>query len=178
MSETSRVSGMCGSALGMVIVSDLRVEARGAEDAGGAGGLGKREEVGSGGSRPRDLRRGKVGSSCGLGPAGMAGRGLLIRLRPADRVAFELKSRGGRGMESRRAGDVLKGSRGEDGEITWLNSRMYHDRSSSSCSSWASSVLGSGVNGASVNSKISTGFASGSERDGAEWVAASGWNDI
>jgi hypothetical protein len=29
-----------------------------------------------------------------------------------------------------------------------------------------------------VNSKISTGLVSGSERDGAERVIASGWNDI
>jgi hypothetical protein len=137
MSETSSESGMCGNALGTVIVSDLRDDAGGAEDAGGARGLGRREEAGSGGSGRRDLRRGKVGSSCGLGPAarGIAGRGLLIRLRPAGRVAFELESRRAGGMESRRAGDVLKGSRGEEREKTWLNSRMYHNTSSSSCSS-------------------------------------------
>jgi hypothetical protein len=111
----------------------------------------------------------------------MAGRGLLIRLWGAGRLAFELGKRGGGRRESGRAGDVLEGSREDETETNGLNSRMYHDTSSSStCSSSSSSasVSGNGDKGASVNSKISTGLASGFEGDGIERVIASGWKDM
>jgi hypothetical protein len=179
ISETSSESGMCGSALGTVIVSVLRIGAGGAEDAGGAGRLGWWEKGGGEGRRRGDLRCGKDGSICVLGPGvrGGEGRGLLIRLRPAGRLAFGLESRGRGEKESGRAGGMLEGSRGEERETTWLNSRIYHDASSESCSSSASGSI-SGEKGASVNSKISTGLASGFERDGVERVTASGWKDI
>jgi hypothetical protein len=110
----------------------------------------------------------------------MAGRGLLIRLRGAGRLPFELGTRGGGGRESGRAGDILEGSREEETETNGLNSRMYHDTSSSSsCSSSSSvSVSGNGEKGARVNWKISTGLASGFEGEGVVRVIESGWKDI
>lgn len=137
--------------------------------------------MGSGGGvgrEARDLRRGKVGSNCGLGPGvcGRAGRGLLIRPRPAGRLVLELEPRGGGGRESGRAGGVLEEAHGAGRETIWLSSRMYHDASSSSSPS-AASAPGSGDKGASVNSKVSTGLASGFKREGVERETTSGWND-
>jgi hypothetical protein len=163
MSATSRGSGVRGGARGTVILSDLRTE--GIVVVWGGGGSG---QVGSGSWRMRRRevvrRRGKVGSSCGLGP-GSEGRGLLIRLREA--VLVELREGGGRSESGRAlvARDEV-GKHGEARETTWPSSRAYHDTSSSSSPSSGSK------HGARVNSNTFAGLASGTSGVG---VITRGW---
>ncbi len=129
------------------------------------------------GRREAVRRRGKVGSSCGLGPGvrGSAGRGLLIRLcGPVLVLALEPWEGGGR-SESGRAPVALdaEGARGEASETSWPSSRAYHDTSSSppSCSSSSSGP----ENGAIVNSNTFAGLASEVSSAGVDLVVTSGW---
>ncbi len=119
---------------------------------------------------------GNVGSSCGFGTdiCGIAGRGLLIRLWADGLSVPELASRGISRRESGRA-RLFEGSRGEEREITWLNSREYHNASSSSSppatsfsASTSASSPGSGENSPKDNSKVSSEFALEAERDGVD----------
>lgn len=74
-----------------------------------------------------------MGSRCGFGSGvcGTAGRGLLIRLWADGRSVPELEPRGNGTRESGRVG-LFEGARGEEREMTSLNSREYHNTSSSS----------------------------------------------
>jgi hypothetical protein len=192
ISETSNGSGVLGSARGTTIESGLRNEARdttyvgvigsfrGSRVAAGTAGLGgaRREGGGAmgrgegrGGGGGRDLDRGKVGSIWKLGPVvgGRSGRGLLILLRPVGRSVPVLELRVGGRRESRRAG-LFEGTRGEERQTTWPNSREYHNTSSSSSSSNSPSDSSSSgpswKNDSNVNSSVSEGLASEIERDG------------
>jgi len=145
------------------------------------GGRARVEEEGRGGCAGREVDRGKVGSMCVLGPVvggreGIEGRGLLILLRAGGRLVPRLESRGGGRRESGRAG-LFDGTGGEETETTWLNSREYHNTSSSSssCSSSDSSSSGpSRKKESRVNSKVSAELASEVERDGVDLVTANG----
>jgi hypothetical protein len=156
MSETSFGSDVQGRARGTVIVSDLRDEDDEAADVeslrdsglwGAVRAMGEGRTRGEGGvegwAEARRARRGgtvrycgNVGSSCRFGSVvgGTAGRGLLIRLWADGRSVPELAPRGNGRRESGRVG-LLVGARGEERETTWLNSREYHNTSSSSPSS-------------------------------------------
>ena len=110
---------------------------------------------------------------------GTEGRALLIRLRGEGRSVPELAPRGIR-RESGRVG-VFEGARGEETETIWLNSREYHNTSSSSSSSstsWSSfpstSCPGSGENGTRVNSKVSSEFSSEAKREGVDLMTMRG----
>lgn len=118
---------------------------------------------------------GNVGSSCALGTdvCGIAGRGLVFSLREDGWSVPKLASRGIGRRESGRA-RPFEESRGEGRETSSLNSREYHNISSSSSSSAASvcsaSSPGWGENGPKVNSKVSSECASESERDGVDLI--------
>jgi len=136
------------------------------------------EEEGRGGCAGREVDRGKVGSMCVLGPVvgGIEGRGLLILLRAGGRPGPRPEPRGGGRRESGRAG-LFDGTGGEETETTWLNSREYHNTSSSSSSSCSSSSSSSGPSGkkeSRVNSKVSAELASEVERDGVDLITANG----
>jgi hypothetical protein len=185
MSETVILFG--SNVRGTVIVSDLRweVDSRlwGAAGATGEGRV--RGEGGSDGwSEARRVRRGgrvmlcgNVGSSCRFGTevCGAAERGLLIRLWADGWSVPELASRGIGKRESGRA-RPFEESRGEGREMTWLNSREYHNASSSSSSaSLATSFCSAssperGENGPRVNSKVSSECASEAERDDVDLI--------
>ena len=118
------------------------------------------------GRREVACRRGKVGSSCGLGP-GSAGRGLLIRLRRPVLVP-DPREGGGRSESGRAlvALDEESGVHGEASETTWPSSRAYHDKSSSSSPS---------EDGAGVNLKTSAGLASDASTAVVDLVITRGW---
>lgn len=181
MSETVILSG--SNVRGTVIVSDLRWEVDpGLWGAAGATGEGRvRGEGGSEGSSDaqrvsrggRVMLCGNVGSSCGFGADahGVAGRGLLIGVWADGQSVPELEPRGIGRSESGRARPFEK-SRGDGREMTWLNSREYHNASSSSSSSSATSFCsasspGRGENGPRVNSKE---CASEAERGDADLI--------
>ena len=103
---------------------------------------------------------GNVGSSCGFGTGvcEMAGRGLSIWLQADGWSVHELAHRGIGRRESGRA-RPLEESWGEGRETSWLNSREYHNASSSSSSAasiCSASSPGRGENGPRVNSKESS----------------------
>jgi hypothetical protein len=177
MSETVILDG--SNVRGTVIVSDLRWEVdSGLWDAVGATGEGRvRGEGGS--ERSSEARRvtcggrvmlcGNVGSSCGFGTevCGTEGKGLLW----VDGWSVpELTPRGIGKSESGRA-RPFEESREEGRETSWLNSREYHNASSSSSSSspfdsfCPASSPERGENGPRVNSKVSSECASEAERD-------------
>ncbi len=141
------------------------------------GGGARVEQEGRGRRAGREVVRGKVGSICVLGPVvgGREGRGLLILLRAGERPVPRLEPRGGGRRESGRAG-LFDGTGGGETETTWLNSREYHNTSSSSsCSSSDSSSSGPSEKKESrVNSKVSAELASEVERDGVDLVTANG----
>ena len=168
---------------GTVIVSDLRWEVdSGLWDAAGAAGEGRvRGEGSEGWSEARRVRGGgtvmrcgNVGSSCGFGTevGGVKGSGLLIRLSAGVWSVPELAPRGNGRRESGRV-RPFEESRGEESEMTWLNSREYHNTSSSSSSSSSAasaSSPGRGENGPRVNSKVSSDCVSEAKRDGVDLI--------
>lgn len=177
MSETVTLFG--SNVRGTVIVSELRWEVdSGLWGVAGATGEGRvRGEGGSEGwSEARRVKRGgsvmlcgNVGSSCGFGTevCEVAGRGLHIRLWADGQSISELAARGINRRESGRA-RPFEESRGEGRETTWLNSREYHNTSSSSSSAasfCSTSSPGNGENGPRVNSKVSSECASEAECD-------------
>ena len=117
---------------------------------------------------------GNVGSSCELGTdvCGIAGRGFVFSLLADGWSAPELASRGIGRRESGR-GRPFEVSRGEGRETSSLNSREYHNISSSSSSTasvCSASSPGWGENGPKVNSKVSSACASEAERDGVDLI--------
>ena len=166
MSATSSGSGVRGGARGTVILRDLRTEGAVVVPAGRVGR----------GCRDGRRWRGKVGSSCGCGPGvrGIAGRGLLIRLRgPVLDHVLEPREGGGN-RESGREQVALdeEDADGEARETTWLSSRAYHDTSSSSTPLACSSES---ENGANVNSNTSAELALGASSALVDLVITSGW---